>query len=275
MSDLSGAYDPNAVEGDKSAGGQYVTKKDLKIWAIGLVVLGGFSYPVFQYLKGQSERARCGTNLRAVYQAISLYAEQHDYRFPPLARTEQDGVTPSLAAGGQAYTWVSDVAPFMSARQTFLCPSATEIERVRNESPVSSTATIPSAYGMYVPYGGVLTSIVENPDEVVLIADTSNGGGRETLDPLPYGKDVPDGFAIGWSNSNTMPDKATKNVTRLAFPRSGKGTTDEGRHGKFIWAVSASGELLQLTPDESLYRSGIGGVNPHWRLPPGYRAPGR
>ena len=275
MSDVGGAYDPNAVEGDRSAGGQYITRKDLKIWGIGLVVLGVFSYPVFQYLKGQSERARCGTNLRAVYQAISLYAEQHDYRFPPLARTEPDGVTPSLSDNGRAYTWISDVAPFMNARQSFLCPSATEAERVLNESPISATATIPSAYGMYVPYAGVLTSIVENPDEVVLIADTSNAGATETIDPLPYGKNLPDGFAIGWSNSNAMPDKATKSVTRLAFPHSEAGETKAGRHGKFIWAVSASGELLQLTPEDAAYNSGIGGVSPHWRLPPGYRGPSR
>ena len=275
MSDVGGAYDPNAVEGDKSAGGQYVTKKDLKVWGIGLVVLGLFSYPVFQYLQNQSERARCGTNFRAVYQAISLYAEQHDYRFPPLARTEGNGVTPSLSDTGHPYTWISDVAPFMNARQSFLCPAASEAERVQNESPVSATATIPSAYGMYVPYGGVLTSIVENPDEVVLIADTSNRRGQETLDPLPYGKGLPDGFAIGWSNSNVMPDKETKSVTRLAFPRSGLGPTDAGRHGKFIWAMSASGELLQIHPDDAIYNTGISGVNSHWRLPPGYRGPER
>ena len=275
MSDSGGAYDPNAVEGDKSAGGQYVTKKDIKIWIVGLLVLGLFSFPVFQYLRSQSERARCGTNLRAVYQAISLYAEQHDYRFPPLARTEGDGVTPSLSDTGHPYTWISDVAPFMNARQSFLCPSASEAERVQNESPVSATATIPSAYGMYVPYGGVLTSLVENPDEVILVADTCNGGSSQTRDPVPYGKGLPDGYAIGWSNSNTMPNKTTNSVTRLAFPGSASGTTDAGRHGKFIWAMTASGELRQLHPDDASYNLGIGGVNPHWKLPPGYRGPVR
>ena len=234
-------------------------------------MFGVASYPVFGYLKGQSERARCSTNLRAVYQAINLYAEQHDYRFPPMARSEGDGVTPTLSETGRPYTWISDVTSFMNPRQSFLCPSADEQERVLNESPDSATATVPSAYGMYVPYGGVLTSIVESPDEVVLIADTSNGGARSTLDPLPFPGGLPDGYAIGWSNSNTMPDKGTTSVTRLAFPDSAK----EGRHGKFIWAVSASGELLQLMPEDAAYRSELGGVNGHWRLPPGYRGPGR
>lgn len=275
MSDTGGAYDPNAVEGDKSAGGQYVTGKDLKIWGIGLLVLGVMSYPVYQYLQKQSERARCSANLRAVYQALGLYAEQHDNRLPPLARTEADGVTPSLSESGLPYTWVSDVAPFMNPRQSFVCPSASKEETVLNESGESTTASIPSTYGMYAPYAGALLSNVENPDDAIIVGETSNHAAAESLDPKPYGAKLPDGFAIGWSNTNTDPDKTTASITRLAFPGSAKGQPEAGRHGKFVWGLAASGELRQLTPEDVAYRNGLGAVNSHWKLPPGYRPPGR
>jgi hypothetical protein len=273
MSETSGAFDPNAVEGEKAGGNQYIQLKDLKIWAIALVVLSIPSYLVYTVLAGNSERHRCISNLGAVYSAINLYAEQHDNRFPPIARTAGDFVTPTLSPEGHPYSWVSDVSAFMNTRQSFVCPTADEAEVVRNESPESSKKTVNSTYGMYVPYGGNLTSLVESPDEVVLIAETSNRGANSTVDPTPYGPNLPDGFAIGWSNSNGIPDKATTSVTRLAFPDSAKGTTKIGRHGAFLEALTASGKLISLVPQDSTFNTG-GGVNPHWNLPTGYRGPG-
>lgn len=276
MSDTNVPYDPSAPEGESFGGSQYVTLKDARKYLIGFGLLAVLSYPVYTVLMGQSERHRCISNLRAIYQAINFYSGEHDNRFPPLARTEGDGITPSLSENGLPYTWVSDVSPYMSPRQNFRCPTALDSEIVVNESPQSSKATIPSAYGMYQPYGGVLIATVESPDQVVLVAETSNGGGHDTADPLPLtgldGSKRPDGYVIGWSNSNVDIDKKTSFVTRLAFPGSGKGPTKEGRHGKFIQALSASGELLQLVPDDTQFHL-AGAINPHWRIPPGYRGP--
>ena len=273
MSDATGPYDPNAIEGEKSTHGQYISAKDLKIWGVGLAVLGVMLYPIYKVMEGNSERHRCISNLNSIYKAINFYAEQHDNRFPPIARTEGDGVTPSLSENGNPYTWVSDVAPFMNARDTFTCPTAAPNERVQNESAASARQTVPSTYGMYSPYGGVLTSLVESPDQVVIVAETSDRGTRDTADPAPFAGNRSDGFVLGWSDTNTTPAKGTESVTRLAFPGFGKGKRDVARHGKFIQGLSASGELLQLVPDDAAFHAG-GGVNPHWRLPPGYRPAG-
>lgn len=272
MSDSPGAYDPNAVEGERSGGTQYISPKDLKIYAIALLVLSVPLYFVYQVLLGNSERHRCTSNLAAIYSAINLYAEQHDNRFPPIARTQGDLVTPDLGQSGNPYTWVSDVAPFMNSRQNFLCPTATPAEAVHNESAESTKKTVLSAYGMYVPFGGVLTSLVENPDEAILIAETSNLGSNGTLDPKPFKDGIPDGFQIGWSDSNTEPTKKTEFVTRLAFPDSAKGDKKRARHGTFLQALSASGQLLMLKPEDISYQPN-GSLNSHWRLPPGYRPP--
>jgi hypothetical protein len=270
---MSDAFDPNAVEGEKASGTQYISPRELKIAGIALVVLSVPMYFVYQVLLGNSERHRCISNLGAVYAAINLYAEQHDNRFPTITRTQGDLVTPDLGTSGNPYSWVSDVAPFMSTRQSFLCPSAEGPEIVHNESADSAKKTVDSAYGIYAPYGGVLTSLVESPDEVILVAETSDNGSKSTFDPKPFGSGIPDGFSIGWSDSNFEPSKTTTSVTRLAFPGSATGTTKRARHGTFIQALSASGRLLQLTPPDAAYQSG-GTVNSHWRLPPGYRGPG-
>jgi hypothetical protein len=273
MSDTGGPFDPNAVEGERPAGSQYVQLKDLRIWAIALILLSIPCYLVYKVLEGNSERHRCTSNLAAIYSAVNLYAEQHDNRFPPMARTESDFVTPTLSPEGHPYTWVSDVSAFMSKRQNFVCPTAEDAETVHNESPESSKMTVDSTYGMYIPYGGMLTSLVESPDDIVLIAETSNRGAKETLDPTPYRGTLPDGFTIGWSNSNEKSNGGTTSVTRLAFPGSGKGSTKIGRHGSLIQALTASGNRILLVPEDATFRTG-GGVNPHWKEPPGYRGPG-
>lgn len=271
MSDATGPYDPNAVEGEKPVGHQYVSVKDLRVWGIGLLVLSVPMYFVYKVLEGNSERHRCITNMSGVFSAINLYAEQHDNRFPPLARTQPDGVTPQLSENGEAYTWISDVQPFLTKRASFVCPTATAPEAVPNEG--EGGKTLPSTYGMYAPYAGILTSLVEAPDQIILVAETSNHGAKATYDPVPFGADIPDGFAIGWSNSNAKPDAKTSMVTRLAFPGAAKGTTTLARHGSYLQALRADGKMIQLKPDDAYYQS-AGGPNPHWKLPPGFRAPG-
>ena len=269
MSDSAGPYDPNAVEGDRSGGAQYVTRKDFKTVAIVLVALSVLFYPIYRELQGNSERTRCKANMRAISNAVSQYAEQHDNRYPPVFRSE-DGQKPDLTENGVPYTWVSDVAPYMNSRQTFLCPTATAKESVANESIVAGKKSSRSAYGMYLPYGGLLTSLVESPDQAILIAETSDRGSEKSVDPVPY-VDRPDGFAIAWSNTNSLPDKKTATVSRLAF----RGGTDP-RHGEAIYSLSASGEFIKLHPDDASYRlQGVGGINPHWKLPPGYPSSNR
>ena len=185
MSDATGPYDPNAVEGEKPVGHQYVSVKDLRVWGIGLLVLSVPMYFVYKVLEGNSERHRCITNMSGVFSAINLYAEQHDNRFPPLARTQPDGVTPQLSENGEAYTWISDVQPFLTKRASFVCPTATAPEAVPNEG--EGGKTLPSTYGMYAPYAGILTSLVEAPDQIILVAETSNHGAKATYDPVPFG----------------------------------------------------------------------------------------
>lgn len=265
MSSQQDAYDPSAPEGDSSGKNQYFSKRDIKMLGIILVVLGIILWPIYQYGKGQSEKSRCTQNVKAIYQALQQYSINHDDRLPPIYRTDVIGGTaPGLGEDGKVYTFASDVAGYMSRRASFTCPSADLSEAVPTESP-EADLKINSTYGMYAPYGGYLSSVIPNPSETLILAETSNHGARGSYNPKPFidvtGKEVPwDGFVIGWDNSNgkfgrdgssLVPDRGAKAVTRLAFRDSADGhfaNSKPSRHDSGIHAISADGQLVLIKP---------------------------
>ena len=306
MSDSNAPYDPNAPEGEVTGRSQYMTRKDLRTMLLGTAVFLLCLYPVYKMMEKNSERARCTANIKAINEAISLYAQEHDGRYPPIARGDvtNQGIVPTLGASGHVYTWASDVQNYMSARASFLCPSAEPDEIVYVEDPRTNAKTLALSYGMYAPYGGYLTTTVENPDQTIIVAETSNGGANSTYDPCPYlttalgksgqaveppcgqpgGDKLPDGFVIDWSDSNAGPTMRTVNadksvtpgskfVTRLAFPGSSNGVFDnkttQARHGESIHGLTATGERLNLTPEMAAFYSTDGRrLNPAWTVPP-------
>jgi hypothetical protein len=257
-------------------------------------------------MEKNSERARCTANIKAINEAISLYAQEHDGRYPPVARGDltDQGLVPTLGASGHVYTWASDVANYMSLRASFLCPSAESDEIVYVEDPRTDSKTIALSYGMYAPYSGYLTTTVENPDQTIIVAETSNLGSEGTYDPCPYlatvpgksgqgvepacgkgsGSKLPDGFVIGWSDSNLTPTltvidkdgtvkRGSRDVTRLAFSGSSNGVFDDkvtqARHGDTIHGLTATGERMNLTPEMAAFYSANGRhINPAWTVPP-------
>ncbi|AIE87618.1 hypothetical protein [Fimbriimonas ginsengisoli] len=269
-----GAYDPSAPEGSDQAHSQYVTKKDVRVILVVIAVLTACCYPVFKMLERNAQRSVCATNLKAVSSAIGQYAEMHDERFPPIMRTGPNN-EPDLGTSGFPYTWASDVADLMSKRASFRCPTATDEEVTRVETHGGS---MPITYGMYQPYGGYLRTIVPNPDQTVLVAETSNMGANNTYDPLPYktidGKTVPfDGFVIGWSNTNADPTSASTYITRLAFADTSKAnfdTADKPRHDGGIHALNCSGAMMRflLKPSDARVRMSRDLPGGLWEAPP-------
>lgn len=246
MSDANQPYDPTAPEGDGGGSSQYVSRRDLRVILIGVVVLALFLLPFYRILERNSQKSRCVQNMKSIASALNQYAEVHDNRFPPLMRTALDG-TPDLGDTGLPYTWASDIQEGMSARASFRCPSAQVGEEVYIEG--RGRTRIPLTYGMYAPYGAFLTSIIANPDQTIIVAETSNFGTWETYNPTPFktdeGKLVPyDAFVIGWSDSNTIPSPTSQYVTRLAFYGTANGDfreETEGRHDVGIHALNAQG----------------------------------
>ncbi|HEY0866078.1 MAG TPA: hypothetical protein VGE01_01795, partial [Fimbriimonas sp.] len=266
----SDRYDPNAPEADVSRGSQYISKKDIKVLLIGLGVLAAMLAPFYFVGVRNSEKVRCSGHIGAVYQAMGLYATEHDDRMPPVYRTESDGITPGLGATGLPWTFASDTVTYMSARATYTCPSASEAENVTTEHPEGGSKRIVSSYGMYKPYGSAFRSFIPDPGTTILLAETSNAGSEDSFDPLPF---ATDGFVIGWDNSNEMPDKQTTAVTRLAFRNVAGGKFDEkgtSRHDRGIHAVTANGQLVMLKPTDSrvTIQKSTGLPVGFWNFPP-------
>jgi len=246
------AYDPSAPEGAAPVGSQYFTKKDAK-W----IILGGVAFivgmiPVYLYMREKAYRATCIKNMNGIMEALTIYSAQHDDRFPPLYNENSKG-EPDADANGYAYTWVTDVAPYKSDRVDFTCPTASPEEWAYSASP-NGGAPIPSSFGFYAPYASYSTQLIDHPETVVILAETSNGGTNDTYDPMPFSSTKYDGFVIGWDNGNDFPDEQTHTVTRLAFPGSKDGHPDKagGRHGQFINAITAGRMKIFLSPGDML-----------------------
>jgi hypothetical protein len=274
MSDQNTPYDPTAPEGEGQRGAGYVTKKDIRVIGIAMAVLAAILFPIYKLLERSSQSSRCLLNMKAMAAALNEYAEQHDDRFPPLMRTLLNG-SPDLGETGLPYTWASDVSGFMNPRASFRCPTAAEPEVAYVEGRDGNR--LPVTYGMYSPYGAFLRAIVNDPDQTILIAETSNFGALDTFNPQPFldleGNKIPfDGFVIGWNDSNFQPSESSSAATRLAFPNSADGQFKKDgpmRHDAGIHAIVISGAAAPaLNPSQAKTEMRFGLPTGIWEAPP-------
>jgi hypothetical protein len=260
-----GAYDPTAPE-DGPARSQYVSKKDVRVVAVAIAVLLACGWPIFKMLERRAQSSVCLSNMGAISNAISQYAVLHDDRFPPIMRTGPNN-QPDLGDSGHPYCWASDVVALMSPRSSFRCPAADSKELCWVEG---EKQLIPLTYGMYYPYGAYLRTIIPNPDQTALIAETSNEGSNQTFDPLAYPGGW-DGFVVGWNTSNDMPGATTNIATRLAFPDTATGVfhkTGAARHDKGIHVLNCDGALINVLPTGARISMSRGLPSGLWQSPP-------
>lgn len=268
---MSNRYDPQAVE-DSSSKSEYFSRKDAK-W-LGVVVLLGViaAYPLYQWGNEKKNKAVCLRNIKAIGDALNLYAENTDDRYPPLFDADSNG-SPYSNNGRPPITWAFNVASYAGARADFRCPSVEENEAAEIQLP--GRASAPISYGLYAAHASVIRANVDDPDTTILVAETSNLGTFGSFDPHPYeglnGQPTPDAFVIGWDNSNTAPDAQTRAVTRLAFRETGNGEfgpSSRPRHSEGIHAVTVSGRRILLTPDRARTMWDTTTLRGEWRSQP-------
>ncbi len=253
---LDDAYDPSAPEGAPSRSSAYVSAKDVKVVAVALVVLSGMMYPVFKILVRRSEKARCISNMKGIMDSINQYAIQSEDKFPPIFDTGSAD-EPALQTSGAPYTWASNLQEYMNPRVNFQCPSADPLEITKSQDSRSEGKSFALTYGMFAPLSTFNRSLVEEPDEAVLIGETSNAGALHTYNPVPFvnsaGKTMPyDGMTIGWDTDNFDANEKSAHVTRLAFPNTDKGIFDklgEGRHDEGTFVLTVTGHLRTVRPN--------------------------
>lgn len=245
--------------------------------AIALVGLTLIGIPLYKVFKRKSDDAVCRKNFKGMADAISLYSESYDQRFPSVYEPGE-GQPPTLAEKNRnlPVVWSSAIAPFMNDRLSFTCPAADESEAVRvNGTTTVSTMFNPKAkvinhvdltYGMYVAMGTKPRSDFISPESTILLAETANHGAQGSFNPLPFfGEDgeIPyDGFLIAYNDSNSTFSAATSAVTRLAFYGvvDGDFTKATARHEKTINVLYIDGHIGAISPEES-YVNNLGGSN--------------
>jgi len=268
------AFDPTAPEGESRAGSAYVSRKDVKIVAVGLVVFSILLWPVFNVLQRRSEKSRCILNMKAVMESVSQYATQNDEKFPVLFDTGPAD-EPMLQAAGAPNTWASKIKEFMNPRASYVCPSADPKELSRSQDPDKGNVSFGLSYGMFAPLSAYSRSLVDDPDEAVLIGETSNRGALKTFDPHPFkdanGNILPyDGMAIGWDNDNFDGDKRSQFVTRLAFPGSeGANFSKDGesRHDEGTFVLTVTGHLRSVKPPMARVQRRNNDIYGVWPMP--------
>ena len=267
-------YDPLAPDGAAPRGSTYVTRKDIKIVAVAICFLAVMMWPIFKVLERRSEKARCINNMKGIMDAINQYAIQNEDKFPPLFDSGSND-EPMLQKSGAPYTWASDLQEYMNPRVTFVCPSAEEAERTKSQDSHNSMKSFELSYGMFAPLSGFNRSLVEDPDNAVLVGETSNRGSEHTFDPIPFtdssGNKLPyDGMVIGWDNDNFDGNTKTKYVTRLAFPHS-EGPkfekTGEGRHDEGTFILTVTGHLKTVKPNFAAVSRRYGSLYGTWPMP--------
>ena len=248
---MSDRYDPQAAD-DAPGRSEYLSKKDAKWIAIILGAIALAAYPAYQYANDQKNKALCSNNVKAIGDAMNLYAGGFDERYPPVFADNGSG-QPTVNAEGVAETWASGISSYINSTKSFRCPGA---EAEESAPALVASGSSPMTYGMYVDHGTTSRTSIDAPDETILVAETSDLGTQTSFDPLPLSPH--DVFAIGWNNSNTEPSRETTSVTRLAFRNTGTGNYGGekvvGRHAAGIHAVTVSGRRVILKPNDAYVR---------------------
>src|SRR5688572_12548754 len=121
------AFDPSEVE--EHSRGQYMTRKDLRNIIIGFAAILLLLWPVYSFLKKNTEEHLCKKNMKAIGDALALYAAQNEDHFPlAFEETYPGSGIPRINEKGAAVCWVTAVAPYARDQSIFTCPTAEESE---------------------------------------------------------------------------------------------------------------------------------------------------
>ncbi|HTQ11169.1 MAG TPA: hypothetical protein VMI31_13965, partial [Fimbriimonadaceae bacterium] len=219
-------------------------------------------WPIYIYLLGQVDSSLCNKNMGKIGEALLTYVRDNDDHLPYVYEREGYGSDEIALHDGYAYTWQWAVEPYTTGGWApFRCPAAEPAEHTKMADPMSGVVEI-SDYGMPDAYSGRDLSTISNPDQKVIVGDTSNRGALGTYDPLPLTSGgtplAYDGFEIGFNDSQVYPRldvvspsgsiiPGTRSATRLAFPHSADGKFDhesDSRHPGGIHFLTVGGGLL-------------------------------
>lgn len=200
------------IEEDVAPRRRGLTRLDRWVVGAAFLILAGLLVPIYFNLREQAYFQSCQQNLKAIGQALTLYKEDFG-RGLPSAHAFDPGT------GEMIPQWYVAVSPYVrqskvSNRSAFICPSADPATCTRIGG-ASGNATLLS-YGFYVGLSAAQDTQITAPGNTVVLAETAVG--PSAFDPLnALGTNA--GYLIGYDDSDAMPTKASRYVTRLAIAR--------------------------------------------------------
>jgi prepilin-type N-terminal cleavage/methylation domain-containing protein/prepilin-type processing-associated H-X9-DG protein len=144
-------------------------------------ILAALLLPVLGSARDKANTARCLSNLHQIYFGMTLFADEHDDRFPisggTIAWNQLDVAT------GQT-SWLEQIFPYVKNRATFKCP----LDKVSDYSYFNGDRAEYIANGNH--FGGVLRGRISFPTSFVLSGDTGGTmGSGSQFDPKDADKD--------------------------------------------------------------------------------------
>ena len=225
----------------------YVTRKEFLIWiAIGAAVLSVAYFLLYIPWKGNRDFVVSQTNLQAIGKAMGIYMAANDDGLPAVY------LPGAKDAEGHPVAWANQLFGYSERMDVFHNDSnpAAGDTLLGYTDATGSRSVIALSYGMLSAASALRKSDIR--DETIIFAETIGGGAMGSFDPLPL--DGPDGFAIGYDDSNDQPTGSSRYATRLAFV-SDKANPDPADLGPLHGARGTVG--LRMDGGVSIFQSAL------------------
>ncbi|MEW5882699.1 MAG: hypothetical protein AB1725_00555 [Armatimonadota bacterium] len=245
----------------------YLSQKGFRWMLLGfsLAVLGALAY-----IKLVWEPARWPLHikgdLRAIHAALFLYAEQNDDGLP-MAYITTAGDVPLADSQGRPAVWASNLADYISSVEHFTSPAipkewGTPFAYRDRQTDELKGATLSYGILSWMTLPPTRTYLLE--DTQVMVAESISSGNGGSYNPRPVPGGLPDGFLIGYNDSNFQPTAESKFVTRLALVGTGKDPTAlQPVHPGGVLVLFPDGRVASLPPAEAEIPRGT--LKSRWR----------
>ncbi len=245
----------------------YLSQKGFRWMLLGfaLAVLGALAYIKLVWQPARWPLHIKG-DLRAIHAALFLYAEQNDDGLP-MGYITTAGDVPLADSQGRPAVWASNLADYISSVEHFTSPAiprewGTPFAYRDRQTNELKGATLSYGILSWMTLPPTRTYLLE--DTQVMVAESISSGKGGSYNPLPVPGGLPDGFLIGYNDSNFQPTAESKFVTRLALVGTGgEPTSLQPVHPGGVLVLYPDGRVQSLPATETEIPKGT--LRSRWR----------
>jgi prepilin-type N-terminal cleavage/methylation domain-containing protein/prepilin-type processing-associated H-X9-DG protein len=132
-----------------------------------IAILAAILFPVFAKARDQARKTACGSNMRQLGLALSMYVQDYDETLPG---QPEAGTLPDFMAANAPRNWCRDLYPYHKNRQLLICPSAVD------SGWVGKAKTSYMVNGVASRNSGMSLAQIPHPAEIVFIVECSYYG---------------------------------------------------------------------------------------------------